>query len=40
METKLIIAIILGVMVLAIILYFIGVSHDLFKNLIDWFGGL
>ena len=40
MEMKYIVSIILVLLVLAILVFFAGVSHGLFKNLIDWFGGL
>jgi len=40
METRFIVGIILVLIILAILVYFIGVSQGLFKNLFDWFGGL
>ncbi len=40
METKVIVGIILGLIVLGILFVFIGISSGLFDNIINWFKDL
>ncbi|MEM5776894.1 MAG: hypothetical protein QXJ06_00405 [Candidatus Aenigmatarchaeota archaeon] len=40
METKIILGIVLGLIVLAILIYFISLSTNLFDNILEWLKAL
>lgn len=40
MEMKFIVGIILGLIILGVLIYFIGISSGIFDNIINWLNGL